>query len=542
MKRFTLFISLFILLTLTLGAILLSGLSKKLTPETSLTITTFPANLPVFLDGVEIGTTPLTRSGLSQGEYTLRIKNWEEKIRLEPSTPLIVSLGLSPDPKLVKGFEVSYQKKPFLSRGSSLEVLINQAETDILVKGQNFEARDHGKSLSLTGLSEGKYQVRVEKEGFLAQDFEFETWSNYLTLAKVNLMPDLFLGTGKQSEEQELKENEFENQVEINNNWRNNTLTFTQNGNLATSPWQKLTLLKTSFNSALWGAGGLNDYLNQLEFQSQLQFGNLGLPFCYLVNEQGQIFEGLGIFNYDFSQVKLGDEVSFKKGECPVAYLAEPNSTVQVPKPVSESFEKLAGYLARGPLLSAQVLINLEKLRLAPGEEREILLEYKNTSGSIWQKTEGERVLLGLTPLDMISDLYNSDWLSSSYPAVFEQKEVLPGEVASYTFKIKAPFYPLEITQKLALYNEKQGKMLKNSEFELQINVEKEGAGVTEITKTPTGFLNIRESPNLNSRLLGTAYEGEKYFVLEKLPGWYKILLHNGGEGFISAQYSNYVY
>ena len=63
-----------------------------------------------------------------------------------------------------------------------------------------------------------------------------------------------------------------------------------------------------------------------------------------------------------------------------------------------------------------------------------------------------------------------------------------------------------------------------------------EGKGV-EIQNTPVGFLNVREEPSGNGRLVGSVYPGERYLLLESSGSWHKIRLSDGTEGWVSGDF-----
>ncbi len=62
---------------------------------------------------------------------------------------------------------------------------------------------------------------------------------------------------------------------------------------------------------------------------------------------------------------------------------------------------------------------------------------------------------------------------------------------------------------------------------------------VTEVVvkKTPTGFLRVRDKPNLAGKELAQVKTGETLVLLEELGTWDKVRLANGTEGFVSAVY-----
>lgn len=59
-----------------------------------------------------------------------------------------------------------------------------------------------------------------------------------------------------------------------------------------------------------------------------------------------------------------------------------------------------------------------------------------------------------------------------------------------------------------------------------------------KILDTPTGFLRVRDNPTLGGAEIAKVSPGEEYTLLEEKPGWFKIRLTDGRQGWVSAQYS----
>lgn len=58
------------------------------------------------------------------------------------------------------------------------------------------------------------------------------------------------------------------------------------------------------------------------------------------------------------------------------------------------------------------------------------------------------------------------------------------------------------------------------------------------ISKTPTGFLRVRNAPSLSGQEIAQVKPGETYILVEEQADWYKIKLTDGREGYISAQFA----
>lgn len=61
---------------------------------------------------------------------------------------------------------------------------------------------------------------------------------------------------------------------------------------------------------------------------------------------------------------------------------------------------------------------------------------------------------------------------------------------------------------------------------------------MVEILSTPTNFLRVRKSPNINSTEIGRVNTGEKLFLLEEVGSWFKIRTSDSVEGYISSSYA----
>jgi hypothetical protein len=75
-----------------------------------------------------------------------------------------------------------------------------------------------------------------------------------------------------------------------------------------------------------------------------------------------------------------------------------------------------------------------------------------------------------------------------------------------------------------------------------------EDAGATEpiiptvlrtitVTKTETGWLNVRKTPDKNAVIVSKIYPGETYGVLEEASGWARLRLNDGNSGWAVTRY-----
>ncbi|MCL4366097.1 PEGA domain-containing protein [Patescibacteria group bacterium] len=57
------------------------------------------------------------------------------------------------------------------------------------------------------------------------------------------------------------------------------------------------------------------------------------------------------------------------------------------------------------------------------------------------------------------------------------------------------------------------------------------------VKNTPTGFLRVREKPNLNGKEIGKVAPGDTLILLEEQGAWDRVRLSNGTEGYVSSSY-----
>lgn len=59
-----------------------------------------------------------------------------------------------------------------------------------------------------------------------------------------------------------------------------------------------------------------------------------------------------------------------------------------------------------------------------------------------------------------------------------------------------------------------------------------------KITNTPTGYLNVRSRPSVDSPVIGKVYPGQTHDYSDSEDGWYKVQLSNGQTGWVDGEYT----
>lgn len=58
------------------------------------------------------------------------------------------------------------------------------------------------------------------------------------------------------------------------------------------------------------------------------------------------------------------------------------------------------------------------------------------------------------------------------------------------------------------------------------------------VKDTPTGFLRVRDKPNLSGKEIAQVKPGDTLILLEELSGWFRVRLSDGTEGYVSSSYA----
>ncbi len=92
------------------------------------------------------------------------------------------------------------------------------------------------------------------------------------------------------------------------------------------------------------------------------------------------------------------------------------------------------------PAYSCQYVDRSGDPTLAPGETAELAVRFRNAGSKSWQREGEHPVRLGTAqPQDRASPFYTPAWLSPHRPAGLEEAEVLPGQVGTFRFTVRAP-------------------------------------------------------------------------------------------------------
>lgn len=253
------------------------------------------------------------------------------------------------------------------------------------------------------------------------------------------------------------------------------------------------------------------------------------IPFCFIVDPSGSIWEGFGVWNYDYS---LLDELplNYEEGNCPVLVI----KTAVGQTYGLEALSKILQFISQPPQHAATVQESFQPVELKDQERVLVDVSITNIGWSTWRPQDGEEVAAVLADA-VRSEVYDHDnWLDPKTANRITDPLVIPGGATSMAVPIKAPMYSIQYAEKFALAIEKQ--VIPGTAFEIPIRVEGVGPAAT-VVNPPNGFLNVYESDSEETKLLSSLFEGEKHAFLSRKGDWAEIRLKDGRDGWVKAQY-----
>lgn len=131
----------------------------------------------------------------------------------------------------------------------------------------------------------------------------------------------------------------------------------------------------------------------------------------------------------------------------------------------------------------------------------------------------------------------NGVWDGFDTPTHIEGQTVFPDESVEITFELQAMIEPGGYSEEFKL-TRLNGTLQGDTEFIVKFNVEKGDARLLRIDETPTGNLNVRETPGLNGVVMGQIDVGKTVLIVESTAGWYKIQFTEEKQGWVSATYA----
>lgn len=493
-----------------------------------LTITSEPAELPVLIDDSVVGKTPLDKYTLKAGMHLIKIGDtWQENIIVAAKQESFISRDFTLGSSLVSGYAVGYEKIAGLFRDQRQMVVTSTPPGAVVISG---DIELGNTPLVVSDYSNDLTKLTIRLSGYDDLTVEIIGRDGYILRVESALVANPLDNLVKvDTTNLELPaESEFVGQVSTRSDWGGPAINRDDSSSLNLIPWTKIDVFGSSIDSPITA-----DFLRSLDLVARERYSLQGIPFAYIVTDQGSIFEGLGVFDYDFSSM---DDFRTDAGIAPV--LITGSARISDAR-VRAALGKILAIVRAAPEFSARfVSTEVQKIEIPGGESRVVDLQWVNTSSRVWDGQALEpSVVLAVKDLNK-SDLYDPEsWISPEQIVRPQGRYVTQGETATFSFRLKAPFYSGTYSEQYQLYSPQEKRFLENTKVELVVSVKGEAETVLIVKDTPTGFLNVRSGPGTNYQLITTVFPGDKFAWVQEQGGWFQIILRDGTKGWITNTY-----
>lgn len=166
--------------------------SPLVSSGTALTVNTPQGKAEVYLDGKKVGETPFSSENIDAGEYDLEIRrisaeptfyhSISKQIHLEPNTRTFVEAEIGPQ-KQFSSVVVMYYRKD-ASTEASVYITSSPREATVTIEDVSYGVTP----VTDESLTPGKHSVKVEKDGYVPQEFVIITREGYTLITEIQLM------------------------------------------------------------------------------------------------------------------------------------------------------------------------------------------------------------------------------------------------------------------------------------------------------------------------------------------------------------------
>jgi hypothetical protein len=326
-------------------------------------------------------------------------------------------------------------------------------------------------------------------------------------------------------------------------------------------------------------ANNTESWIRLLHYYTITRLGFADIPFSYIIDRNGQIYEVMDITKGMIPYMDTGEGViliayfsessdislsaqkalqgliqdySYKYGipkskvsavELEVIKGDERSPTLFSYSPSTSLFSKHFGSITEDlryfnrPNISYTATItdlNYEK-EVKRGNKLKVSFKLKNTDDFVWYLDEG---LVFLSTLDSRESQFfvNQIWDSSSKPFSLESQVVVPGEEIELFFDLNTNFVLPGKYEEEFEFIMLPDNIVDGSQFSVEFEVSKGDTQIVEINMTGARAITVFECRQFTCPMVAIAPSGNRYVVLEEKDNWY--LIHvDGVEGWVSHHY-----
>jgi len=508
-----------------------------------LTVESIPEGELVSIGTEIIGKTPIEKWPVEVGLRKVKIGSyWEEKITISDGLETKIWQDVrNSDQGFSYGHKIESEiVGAYVFKEREMIVGVNPVDSKVEL---DYIEKPNG-SQTIKKLDEQEHFLKISADGYDSQEFFVSTPLDTVTSVEVLLRPDPF------QKAQHITIFEVDGNIDITTvrpvferlDWQGERL-FGGEYDLQVVPWSKIEIWGIHLPASIGSIEFIKELDSIYSFLLDQENGKeeeiKALPFAYVIDEEGQIFEGIGIFDFDFSMFRGQDQFEnsnldrlFAEGIAPVLVLSSKGLFIEDNGQVLSSLVYLQQMIKNGPQLEVELVTEVDTLEFSFGEDRVVSFQWRNLSPVVLQKGNHDIVLTKKDGSD--SRYYDSlTWENTNTVGGFDESRVYPGQIISFRLPIHTGYYPELLEEEFILRDIKKNENIQGSDFRVAVNILSETDKKLEVVNTQTGASNVRSGPNLGNNLISAVYTGERFAWTEIDNGWVEIILSDGQKGWI---------
>jgi hypothetical protein len=322
------------------------------------------------------------------------------------------------------------------------------------------------------------------------------------------------------------------------------------------------------------------EWFQSLYYYSITRLGYADIPFNYVIDRNGDVYEGrkggIGVIpevetgtgvimigylsndpdlplNTQTALRTLVTDLSYKHGiprtevEVVSLNLLKADETRRTSK---SSYKEATGTFAQniGVLKNSVTYSNSEHLdykaeikdlqyedTVESGERLKVSFTLINKNDFAWF-TDKDYIYLSTKNGRNSSFAINGEWDSFSKPVSISDKTILPGENVKVEFELQALLLPGKQSPEFRVVK-LPNSVFEDSDMKISFEIKQGDNDLVQITGTPGGVLNVRGCPSPNCEPITQVVEGQVLIMTDKSVGWYEVQYEKGETGWVYGPY-----
>lgn len=184
-------------------------------------------------------------------------------------------------------------------------------------------------------------------------------------------------------------------------------------------------------------------------------------------------------------------------------------------------------------------IAKIENLEYTPeievGKRTTVKLDIKNMNDFPWF-TDSDPIYISVANNKESAFAVNQVWESFSKPISISDKTILPNQSVHIEFDMEAKVKVGQIKETFVVFQKSEAPF-QDSSFEISLNVVKGDKTLVEVVSPQYGFVNIRDCKGQGCKIIDTLKEGEVFILVAEEDGWSKIQYGQEVEGWVVSRF-----